>query len=131
MSIAAQLQRTVRNAGAQAMAAAVQTVVSSLDDGVPVDRGTLKRSRRVSGIRPTAAGFSVDIAYTAPQAEFTEKGTRPHVIRPRRAKALRFVSGGRTVFARVVHHPGTKAQHWFSRRVNLARWSSALRGGFR
>lgn len=59
-----------------------------------------------------------------------ERGTRPHVIRPRNRKVLRFPAsgvattlGGRVrtgtarrlgsaayVFARVVHHPGTRAQ---------------------
>lgn len=38
-----------------------------------------------------------------------ERGTRPHVIRPRRAKVLAFTVGGRRVFARLVNHPGTRA----------------------
>lgn len=33
-------------------------------------------------------------------------GTRPHIIRPVRARALRFMIGGRVVFAKLVHHPG-------------------------
>lgn len=56
-------------------------------------------------------------------AVYLENPTRPHVIRPRNAKALRFATSaaGRKLtgsprknaavtFARVVHHPGTKAQ---------------------
>lgn len=39
---------------------------------------------------------------------YVRSGTRPHVIRPVRAKALRFFVGGRPVFARRVNHPGTK-----------------------
>ncbi len=42
-----------------------------------------------------------------------EKGTKPHVITPRRRRALRFVVGGREVFARRVNHPGTRAYHVF------------------
>jgi hypothetical protein len=42
-------------------------------------------------------------------AAHVEYGTRAHVIRPRRRKALRFVSGGNTVFAQRVNHPGTRA----------------------
>lgn len=38
-----------------------------------------------------------------------ERGTRPHVIRPRKARVLVFQVNGRTVFAREVHHPGTRA----------------------
>ena len=40
-----------------------------------------------------------------------ERATRPHVIRPRRAKVLRFTVGGVTVYARRVRHPGTKARN--------------------
>lgn len=41
-------------------------------------------------------------------AIFLAEGTRPHIIVPRRKKALRWVSGGKFVFAKKVHHPGTK-----------------------
>jgi hypothetical protein len=54
-------------------------------------------------------------------AAFVEYGTRPHIIRPRNGKFLRFPANGRSarltgsvrrggdaVFAREVHHPGTK-----------------------
>jgi hypothetical protein len=41
---------------------------------------------------------------------FIEAGTRPHVILPRRARVLVFQVAGRTVFARRVNHPGTKAR---------------------
>ena len=41
-------------------------------------------------------------------AGFVHEGTRPHVIFPRRARALRFNVAGRTVFAAKVNHPGTK-----------------------
>ncbi len=37
-----------------------------------------------------------------------EFGTRAHVIVPRTRRALRFDAGGGTVFATIVHHPGTK-----------------------
>jgi len=35
------------------------------------------------------------------------EGTKPHEIRPRKAKALRFEIGGEVVFSLLVHHPGT------------------------
>lgn len=41
-----------------------------------------------------------------------DQGTRPHVIRPRRARRLRFVTSGRVVWARQVNHPGTKPRAW-------------------
>ncbi len=42
----------------------------------------------------------------APHALFVNVGTRPHVIRPKDKKALRWVVGNRFVFAKEVHHPG-------------------------
>ncbi|MFF2612378.1 hypothetical protein [Kitasatospora sp. NPDC058046] len=50
-----------------------------------------------------------------PATRYVIEGTRPHIIRPRRAKALRFEVGGRTVFAKVVHHPGTKPNPFLQR----------------
>ncbi|WP_037935373.1 hypothetical protein [Streptosporangium roseum] len=62
-------------------------------------------------------GLYVDIASPArtPQGEsyglFVEVGTRPHTIRPKKPGGLlRWVSGGKVHFAKVVHHPGTSAQ---------------------
>lgn len=54
-------------------------------------------------------------------ALYHHEGTRPHIIRPKRARALRFTAQGHTVFANVVHHPGTRPNPY------LTRW---LRGVF-
>lgn len=48
-------------------------------------------------------------------ASFLNDGTPPHVIKPRRAKALRFVVDGAVRFAGKVNHPGTQATHWFDK----------------
>lgn len=42
----------------------------------------------------------------APHAVFVHWGTRPHEIRPKNKRALRWASGGAFVFARKVNHPG-------------------------
>lgn len=42
----------------------------------------------------------------------THAGKGPYPIRPRRARALRFMSGGAVVFSRGVMHPGVPATHW-------------------
>ncbi|WP_328436875.1 hypothetical protein OHA71_06380 [Streptomyces sp. NBC_00444] len=47
-------------------------------------------------------------------------GTRPHVIRPVRARALRFTVGGRTVYARVVMHPGTQPNNFLREALRAA-----------
>jgi len=51
---------------------------------------------------------------THPATIYVVKGTPPHIIRPVRARALRFTVGGRVVFARIVHHPGTKANDFLA-----------------
>ncbi len=47
-----------------------------------------------------------------PATIYVISGTRPHIIRPVRAQALRFTVGGRVVFAKIVHHPGTRANNF-------------------
>ena len=56
----------------------------------------------------TGSGVVVRIFSTKKYAEHVEYGTKPHIIRARRAKALRFVMHGKTHFRRWVRHPGTK-----------------------
>lgn len=45
-------------------------------------------------------------------AGYENDGTEPHIIRARRKKSLRFMVGGRVVFAKAVHHPGTRGSHF-------------------
>jgi len=47
----------------------------------------------------------------APYFRFIEEGTAPHLIRPVNKQALAFMIDGKQVFAKLVHHPGTKATH--------------------
>lgn len=70
--------------------------------------GDLRRSisRRVEGAHRGVV--FTDLKY-APHVEF---GTRPHVIRPRNKKFLAFKVGAKTVFAKKVNHPGTKAYNY-------------------
>lgn len=55
---------------------------------------------RLENDRKTASGRLL--------APIIEHGSRPHIIRPRKASILVFEVGGQRVFAREVHHPGTK-----------------------
>lgn len=48
-------------------------------------------------------------------------GTPPHVIRPRRRKALRFISHGRLVYATSVNHPGNRANPFLTRALDAIR----------
>lgn len=58
------------------------------------------------GTVATITAFSDDKRMT-----FKEFGTKPHLIRARRAHALHFLMGEKAVFARSVHHPGTRARN--------------------
>lgn len=54
--------------------------------------------------------LTVEVRASAPYSSILEKGSRPHVIEPRRpGGVLVFNVGGRKVFARKVNHPGTPA----------------------
>lgn len=69
-----------------------------------------------------------------PVSEFIHDGTRPHMIRPRRRKVLRWASGGFSgpmmpggvgrsgfAFSRGVHHPGTKADPFLFQAAEVKR----------
>lgn len=49
----------------------------------------------------------------APHARFVHWGTRPHVIRPKKRKALRWPVGGTFAFAKKVNHPGYEGDAYF------------------
>lgn len=51
----------------------------------------------------------------APHAMFVIFGTRPHVIKPNKKKALRWVGPGGFVFAKKVNHPGYRGDDYMGR----------------
>ncbi|MEM2257823.1 MAG: HK97 gp10 family phage protein [Candidatus Caldarchaeum sp.] len=75
----------------------------------PVETGRLKNSINIvySDVRRVVAEAS------APYAGFVEFGTRPHIIRPRVKRVLRFEVDGRIVYATMVRHPGTSPQPYW------------------
>lgn len=56
-----------------------------------------------------------------PAVRFVLEGTRPHLIRPRRARALRFEVDGQVVFTRLVRHPGSRPNPFLQRALRLGR----------
>ena len=70
---------------------------------VPRRTGSLLRSLGRTVVKRIAI-----VGLRARHARYLEFGTRPHEIKPRRARALRFSIGGRVFFARRVLHPGIK-----------------------
>jgi hypothetical protein len=56
----------------------------------------------------------------APHALFVVFGTKPHVIRPKTKKALRWVSGNGFAFAGKVNHPGYRGDNYLQRAADEA-----------
>jgi hypothetical protein len=67
------------------------------------------------------SGLQGVITCDHPATRFVLDGTRPHIIRPRRAKALRFDAGGQVVFAAYARHPGTRPNNFLARALRIGR----------
>lgn len=79
--------------------------------------GTMKN--KITSVTITSGPDSdvVDIQCSHPATLFVTQGTRPHLIypRPRPHGRLRFRTKGKYVYARVVHHPGNRANNFMER----------------
>ena len=91
--------------------------------GAPFRTGELKNSL-VYGVQ----GDQAYVAALAPHAVFVSKGTRPHTIRPVRASCLAFEADSGIVhsvrltrFAKVVYHPGTRANPYMENAAQRTR----------
>ena len=114
----------------------LELVRTKLQGGVLKSRtGALAASVGVVG--PTLEGDGVvtrlfagaDLKYAAIQ----EYGgvTAPHDILPERAKALAFLVGGEQVFAKVVHHPGSRIPARSYLRSSLAEMADEIESGMK
>jgi len=80
-------------------------LLTEMEVRAPVRSGELRRSL---GVRVEAD--RVIVGPDVPYASYVEFGTKPHEIRPKNPNGvLVFSVNGQKVFAKVVHHPGTKA----------------------
>jgi len=82
----------------------------------PVRHGVLRASHSMSmRVRLTAVIGRVEAR--AKYAQLVHNGTRPHIIRARRATHLAFYwkRKGRFVVAKQVRHPGTRPRPWMFR----------------
>jgi beta-phosphoglucomutase-like phosphatase (HAD superfamily) len=77
-----------------------------------------KTERLVRSISKRSSGLEGEIRVGEPYGIFVASGTKPHIIRPVRASALRFEVAGQVVFAKRVQHPGTKPNPFVKRAVN-------------
>ena len=81
------------------------------------ERAPVRTGRLRDSIRAIRAGRVRFVGPTVPYAPYVEFGTRPHIIRPHRARALRFEVEGRTAFATYVRHPGFRGLFFVRRSV--------------
>lgn len=103
-----------------------------------VERNLARRTSRVADIARSLApgtmpqyidwhieegrdGLQGVITCDHPATLYVLEGTRPHLIRARRAKALRFEIDGQVVFAKVVRHPGTRPNNFLGQALRLGR----------
>ena len=78
-----------------------KVVYQEVRERAPVRTGKLRESLALIKVSDLHYVVGSPLEY----AVYAEKGTRPHIIRPRRARALRFMVGGETVFAARVVQP--------------------------
>jgi hypothetical protein len=110
------------------------TALAMMRANAPFRTGYLRE--HISARTEASAGQVMVVLYTTvPYTRFIIGGTRPHVIEPRNAKALRWIahSGhGGPVFAKRVQHPGTKPDDFPARAIEpltpmlLSRFTAAV-----
>lgn len=99
-----ELNNQVRAFERRRMSSLTRRVANQARVTTPVDTGRLRQSiregeQRFTGPRTITGSVTANTRYAAAVHE----GRRARTIRPRNAQALRFVIGGRVVFAKVVH----------------------------
>lgn len=80
----------------------------------PVESGRLKGSLHLQQTPGRDGVTQYQVGSTVDYALMVHEGTRPHLIHPRLRRTLRFTEGGRTIYATVVHHPGTRPHHFLT-----------------
>lgn len=78
--------------------------------------GNLRARMETTGRKVDHRGLEARVGAPVKYALVHHQGSRPHVIKPRKAGGtLRFVIGGRVIFAKRVNHPGTRPNHYLTR----------------
>lgn len=105
------------------MTAYGRLLVAAAKEEAPVKTGTLQNSIRFAvrqqGTRSMVLEVTAGNRARPPVVVKTILfGSKPHVIVPRRAKALAFSVNGRRVFAHRVKHPGTNPNNFMERALS-------------
>ena len=91
-------------------------------EGGAKQNSPVKKSFLRNSIRATIKGkLSGQVAVGAKYGGYVHQGTRPHVILPRNKKMLAWKVGKGYRFAKIVHHPGTKANPFLQKAVDKER----------
>lgn len=104
------------------------TTTAQFRDGT---RSGRYRDRFRTSTGRTPAGLRTRISNDRSYATFLERGTPPHVIRPRKPGGMLVFksSTGQTVFARQVQHPGTPAFRIMEDALRIGVRKALARGG--
>lgn len=113
------------------MTAVLQTSVSKMANRIQKDfESTVATWEHKVVFQQEIVGWRIEVFTTDPIYGYVDQGTRPHIIRPKRAKRLAFASaftpktkpgvlgstadshGPVDTFRQEVHHPGTEAREF-------------------
>lgn len=111
----ADLRRVIRRASMTELENTGRRVVNRAKILCPVDTGRLRASIKGKASRTWTLRPQFTVSSNVDYAPMVHDGTRPHIIRPRTKQVLKFSVGGQVVFAKVVHHPGTRARPFLDR----------------
>ena len=68
-----------------------------------------------------ARGQLFEVSAVTPYAYMHHEGTSPHVIVGHGGRNLRFMSRGKVVYTKVVHHPGTRSNKYLTDQLRYVR----------
>jgi hypothetical protein len=88
--------------------------IQQLQQDAPIRTGFLRSSFNKILFGTTARIYSI-----ASYVMIVERGSRPHIIMPNKAKALHFMVGHEEVFAKSVRHPGTRGRFFIARTIDI------------
>lgn len=80
----------------------------------PVRTGRLRASGKMD-LKITTSGPSGSVTFTVKYAQWVHDGTRPHIIRAKNKKVLKFRVAGKVLYRPLVHHPGTRGRPFLAR----------------
>lgn len=97
-----------------------KVIMAAAKKQVGVKTGVLRASIVTIHTR-AAQGQQLWIGSYSSIALLHHEGSRPHLIHARDGGMLRFSSGGRVIYTRMVRHPGTRPNHYLSDNLVLVR----------